>query len=286
MNLPEIFRRFPTHESCILHLEAVRWEGKPRCPYCKSDRCTPVLKEHRYHCNSCNTSFSVTVQTIFHNTKLDLQKWFLAVTLILNAKKGISARQLARDLEVHRNTAWYMGMRIRKAMLQQRDLLQGVVEMDECYVGGKPRKGSGGENKRGRGTKKQPVIGIVEREGKINAKPVKRPDSKTLASFVRENVDVGKCQVVTDEYRGYCKLSAFVPHETVNHQVWYVDGNLHTNSIESFWALLKRGIIGQYHKVSVKHLHKYINEFCYRHNHRKDKTVFDTTIQRAVGGIV
>ncbi|MEN6625794.1 MAG: IS1595 family transposase [Candidatus Sumerlaeia bacterium] len=286
MNLPEIFRRFPTHESCIKHLETVRWQGKPECPYCHSTNCTPVPQEMRHHCNNCNTSFRVTVQTIFHDTKLDLQKWFLAVALILNAKKGISSRQLARDLEVHRNTAWYMGMRIRKAMIQQRELLQGIAEMDECYIGGKPRKGSGGPHKRGRGTSKQPVIGIVERDGKVTAKPVKRTDSKTLSSFVRERVDVDRCKIITDEYRGYSKLFGFISHETIDHQVWYVDGDVHTNSIESFWALLKRGIIGQYHKVSVKHLHEYINEFCYRHNHRKDKTVFDNTILRAVGGEV
>ena len=221
--------------------------------------------------------------TIFHKTKLDLQKWFLAISLILNAKKGISSRQLARDLEVNKDTAWYMGMRIRRAMIEQSGLLQGIVEIDETYIGGKPRKGGGNNNKRGRGTSKTPVIAMVERGGKIKAKSVRNVKAKTLANLVRENVDVRAARVITDEFSGYVRLSAFVPHETVNHRKWYVDGDLHTNSVESFWALLKRGIVGQYHKVSVKHLPKYIDEFCYRHNHKKHTDLFSLTISRGLG---
>ena len=141
MNIVEIYRRFPTANDCIAHLERVRWQGKPICPYCKSDRTTPMKSEQRHHCNSCNTTFSVTVDTIFHHTHLDLQKWFLAISLVLNAKKGLSARQLARDIEVNRNTAWYMGMRIRNAMIEQSELMRGIVEMDECYIEGEPRQG-------------------------------------------------------------------------------------------------------------------------------------------------
>src|SRR5258706_9840225 len=116
MNIVEVYRKFPAESDCIAHLEDVRWHGTPICPYCKSDRTTPVPNEQRHHCNNCNTAFSVTVQTIFHHTHLPLQKWFLAISLILNAKKGIAARQLARDLEVNKNSAWYLAMRIRKAM--------------------------------------------------------------------------------------------------------------------------------------------------------------------------
>lgn len=153
MNIAQIYRIFPKEEDCLAHLEKVRWNGTPTCPYCQSTRSTPLPEEGRHHCNNCNTSFSVTVQTIFHRTKLPLQKWFLAISLILNAKKGISARQLARDLEVNKDTAWYMGMRIRKSMLADHKLLQGIVEVDETYIGGKPRKGGPG-GKRGRGTTK------------------------------------------------------------------------------------------------------------------------------------
>jgi len=147
MNIVGVYKRFPTEADCIAHLERVRWAGKPVCSYCKSARTTPMPREQRHHCNNCNTSFSVTVNTIFHHTHLPLQKWFLAISFILNAKKGIPARQLARDLDINRNTAWYLAMRLRKAMLEadQRDLLQGVVEMNDTYTGAKPRRGAGGE---------------------------------------------------------------------------------------------------------------------------------------------
>lgn len=284
MNIRTIYKKFPTEADCIAHLERVRWNGRPVCPYCKSTRTTPIASESRHHCNCCNTTFSVTVDTIFHHTHLDLQIWFLAISLVLNAKKGISARQLGRDLEVNKNTAWYMGMRIRNAMIEQGELLRGVCEMDETYIGGKPRKGTG-PHKRGRGTSKAPVVGIIERGGNVVARPVDKSklDSKSLAKFVRDNIDMADAVLITDEYSGYVRIRSLMRHEVINHQVCYVDGEIHTNSIESFWGLLKRGIIGQYHKVTLRHLHQYINEFCYRFNHRKNLALFDLTIARAVG---
>ncbi len=288
MNITQIYELFPAEADCLAHIEKARWKNTPTCPYCKSTRSTPAPKERRYHCNNCNTSYRVTVGTIFHQTHLPLQKWFLAISLILNAKKGISARQLARDLGVNKNTGWYLAMRIRKAMaeLGQREMLQGICEMDESYIGGKPRRGSGGPpRKRGRGTSKIPVVGIVERGGKIRAK-VFRPDklkAKNLSTLVRKSVDISNAVVITDEYTGYIGLSRFMKHKTVNHQIWYVDGEFHTNTIDSFWALLKRGIVGQYHKVSVRHLPRYIDEFCYRHNNRKHLDLFGLTIARGLG---
>jgi hypothetical protein len=243
-----------------------------------------MKSEQRHHCNSCNTTFSVTVDTIFHHTHLDLQKWFLAISLVLNAKKGISARQLARDIEVNRNTAWFMGMRIRNAMFEQPELMRGIVEMDECYIGGKPRKGTG-PHKRGRGTSKAPVVGMIERGGKIVARPVDKAklNSHSLAKFVRENVDVNDATLITDEFSGYVRIKTFMSHAIINHQVCYADGEIHTNSIEGFWGLLKRGIMGQYHKVSIRHLHQYVTEFCYRYNGRNNPFLFDLTLARAVG---
>jgi len=192
MNIVSVYEMFPTEEACIEHLEKVRWNAVPRCPYCKSTNATPSKREQRYHCNDCNTTFSVKVRTIFHHTHLPLQKWFLAISLILNAKKGIAARQLGRDLQVNKDTAWLMAMKIRKAMVEreQRELLTGLVEMDETYIGGKPRKGSG-PNKRGRGTKKTPVVGMVERNGSVKAKVIKnrKLDGKSLKFVVRQNVD-------------------------------------------------------------------------------------------------
>lgn len=211
MNIVAIYKKFPQESDCIAHLERVRWNGTPVCPYCKSTRTTPMPAESRHHCNGCNTTFSVTVDTIFHHTHLDLQKWFLGISLVLNAKKGISARQLARDLEVNKSTAWYMGMRIRNAMFEQPELMPGIVEMDECYIGGKPRKGTG-PHKRGRGTSKIPVVGMIERGGKIVAKPVDKSklNQKSLAKFVRETVDVNDAMLITDE------IQRVSPHQDVH----------------------------------------------------------------------
>lgn len=284
VNITKVYGLFPTEDDCLKYLESVRWKDKPTCPYCNSRNSTPLPKERRHHCNNCNTSYSVTVKTIFHKTKLPLQKWFLAVALVLNAKKGISSRQLSRDLEVNKDTAWYMAMRIRKAMTEQRELLQGIVEIDETYIGGKPRNRHP-ENKRGRGTSKIPVVGMVERGGNITATPVKNVNSKTLSSLVRRNVDTKDTVIISDEFSGYIRLKTFMPHLVINHKEWYVDGVKHTNTIESFWALLKRGIVGQYHKVSLRHLPKYIDEFCYRYNNRRGVDVFSKTIERALGVI-
>jgi transposase-like protein len=283
VNIIQIYAKFPTEEDCISHIENVRWHGKPICPYCASDRVS--ANEHRHHCNNCNTSFSVTVNTIFHHTHLPLQKWFLAISLVLNAKKGLSARQLARDLEVNKNTAWYMGMRIRNAMFEQGELLKGIVEMDETFIGGKPRKGNGKWAVRPRTTEKMPVVGMVERGGRIVAKPVDKAKlkHKSLAKLVRENIDCADAVLITDEYKGYIRLKTFMAHRTINHKFAYADGEIHTNTIEGFWGLLKRGIIGQYHKVTLRHLHQYVTEFCYRYNHRKNPSLFDLTITRALG---
>jgi len=287
MDITEIFELFPTQADCIAHLEKVRWQGKPRCVYCGSTNTIPT-KKNRHHCNSCNTKFSVTVGTIFHHTHLPCQKWLLAVALVLNAKKGISARQLARDLKVNKDTAWRIGMKIRDAMQEsaQRELLTGLVEMDEAYIGGKPRKGiSGDKSPRGRGTKKTPVVGMIERGGKVRAKVMKKEGLtiKKLTSLVRRNIDISNSTLITDEFSGYFGIKYIMPHKTVDHSVWYVDGDAHTNTIESFWAILKRGIVGQYHKVSLRYLPKYIDEFSYRFNHRHHDDLFGQTIHRALG---
>jgi len=290
MDIIRIFELFPTKKNSIKYLEQVRWQGKPCCPYCKSVNQTPLPKEHRYHCNNCNTSYSVTVGTIFHKTHLPIQKWFLAVSLILNAKKGISARQLGWHLKVHRNTAWRISMKIREAMMEQeqRRILSGLIEMDETYIGGKTRKKimQTPKSKRGQGTKKPAVVGIVERGGKIKAKVIRKTKDitfKKLSMLVRETVALDKSILITDEAKYYRNMRNLLPHATINHNVWYADGWIHTNSVESFWALLKRGIVGQFHKVSIRHLPKYLSEFSYRFNNKDTKDVFGLTIQKAIG---
>jgi transposase-like protein len=216
MNIIKVYKLFPTQDDCIAHLEKVRWNNKPICPYCKSTRITPMKREHRYHCNNCNTSFSVTVGTIFHKTKVDFQKWFVAISLVINANKGISARQLSRDIEVNKDTAWYMAMRIRRAMNEYGELLQGIVEVDETYIGGKAHKriidnpnSDGTANKKGRGTKKIPVVGLAQRGGNIHAKFLKGLNHKSLSRIIKEHVNIEKAKIFTDEFRGYCKMAGF-----------------------------------------------------------------------------
>lgn len=288
MNIIQVYKRFPTQKICLKHLELKRWNNKPFCPYCKSPSATPMPKENRYHCNSCNTSYSVTVATIFHKTKLDLQKWFLALSLILNAKKGISSRQLARDLGVNKNTAWYMQMRIRNAMVDQGDLFEGIIEADETYIGGKNKnkhknkKVQGGQ---GRNTRdKTPIFGILERGGKIKAIKVKDVTSRTLKSFIGENTTKGST-IITDDWKSYRGLNNKYQHLVVAHcKGEYVNGIIHTNTIEGFWSLLKRGITGQYHHVTKKHIDKYIDEFCYRYNNRSTLDLFEKTLKLALRG--
>lgn len=171
----------------------------------------------------------------------------------------------------------------------QRELLQGIVEMDETYIGGKPRKGNKRDDdkphKRGRGTDKTPVVGMKERDGKVVAKVVRKDqlNSKSLARLVREHVDTEKTTLMTDEYTGYVRISSFMEHKSVNHKVCYVNGEIHTNRIESFWSLVKSGIVGQYHKVSIRYLSRYLSEFSYRLNNREHPDVFKLTIEKGLG---
>jgi transposase-like protein len=286
MNIIQIYKQFPTEQHCIAHLENARWKGEPTCPYCKSKQVSSVEKENRYHCNTCNTSFSVTVGTIFHNTKLDLQKWFLAITLVLNAKKGISSRQLSRDIEVNKDTAWRMLMQIRKSMVHDGEMLQGIVEADETYIGGKnknrhnDKKTKGGQGRGG--DDKTPVFGVLERGGKVKAGKVKDVTAKTLKGMIKQFVAIGT-SLMTDEWRAYNGLSNAYNHSVVSHgSGQYVNGIAHTNTLEGFWSLLKRGIIGQYHYVTPKYLNRYIDEFCYRYNNRLTVNLFEQTILKSV----
>ncbi|MHB8853263.1 MAG: IS1595 family transposase [Ignavibacteriaceae bacterium] len=228
MNIIQIYKIFPTQQDCIKHLEIVRWNNKPTCPYCKSLKSTPYKDNKRHHCNNCKTSYSVTVGTIFHKTKIDLQKWFLAVSLVLNAKKGISSRQLSRDLEVNKNTGWFLLMRISKAMLQDAKLLSGIVEADETYIGGKNNNKHNSEKSsgtQGRSTKnKIVVVGIKERAGDVKAQVVKNISSKTIGSVLTANVVKGS-SVFTDEWNGYNEIGKSFNHESVDHSAnEYVNG--------------------------------------------------------------
>jgi transposase-like protein len=298
MTIIEIMQRWPDQETAIAHLERVRWQGHPVCAYCQSQKVCPHASKDkklpRWQCQSCHRAFSVTVGTIFHHTHLPLQTWFLALTIMLNAKKNVSNAQLARDLGLPYKTAWGLALRIRDAMLTdpgQQRLFQGIVEMDEVYIGGKPRKtnqrtgGNGKPRKRGRGTEKMPVVGIVERDGRAIAQVVNKDElsNQGMTTFLRRFVDTARSMVMTDEYQGYRGLNAIIDHYTINHSVAYVSGQTHTNTIDGFWALIKRAWYGQHHHYSRKWANHYIGETTYKYNNRKNDDMFSHLMRHMVG---
>ncbi len=287
MNLMTIFSLYPNQEACIEHLEAVRWRDEANCPHCGGLRVSRKTDTHRigrWNCYDCKSSFNVLSGTIFEKTKVELQRWFLAIGLIVNAKKSMSSYQLARDLELNQKTAWYIQQRIRTAMAaDQAPLLRGIVEADETYVGGKPRKGNkhGGDtpNRRGRGTKKMPVIGAVERGGKVVARMADDLSGKGLLRFIKDTVDANETLLITDEYRGYMGMRRHVRHAVINHSVSYADGETHTNTIEGFWSLLKRAWYGSHHHYTRHFSPLFIAESNWKYNHRKDEDGFGSFLR-------
>jgi len=296
MNVIQIFQSFQTQEQAVEYLEKVRWAGEPHCPYCGSvavgrhaggDRDTA-----RWQCRDCTRAFAVTVGTLFHGTHVPLRNWFLVLALMLNAKKSASAYQIARDLGMRRPTVWSMMHRVRTAMTADPDqerLLHGIVEADETYVGGKPRKGNHRDDdkpsKRGRGTKKVPVIGAVERGGRVAARVANPGDlsAKGIGNFLARFVDTAGTILITDEYKGYSRVSQSMLHAVICHAESYADGHVHTNTIESFWAIIKRAWYGSHHHYSRKYMPLYIAETCYKYNRRRTDTAFSDSVRMFVG---
>ena len=291
MNLFTIFSLYPDQEACIEHLEAVRWGDDPHCPHCGSTcvaRKTERYRIGRWNCRDCKSSFNVLSGTIFEKTKVELQKWFLAVGLVINAKKSLSSYQLARDLELNQKTAWYMQQRIRAAMAaDQAPMLQGIVEADETYVGGKPRKGNKRDDdkphKRGRGTKKTPVLGAVERGGQVAARVADDLSGKGIVRFLKQTVDPTGTLLITDEYKAYNAARANYRHAVINHSVAYADGETHTNTIEGFWALIKRAWYGSHHHYSRHWMPLFVAESSWKYNHRKDRDGFGSFLRGCFG---
>lgn len=280
----EILSRYNTEEKCIAHFERIRWPHGLECIRCGSKR---VMKfdatgktdklRHLYECVDCRYQYSVTTGTIFHDSHMTLTKWFLAIYLICSGKKGISAKELQRQLGVTYKTAWYMAHRIRSAMSEDSEFCQkfsGIVEADETYVGGK------GKGPRGRSTaSKVPVIGIRERtSGRVRMQAVENVSPSVLAGFIRDNVAAGST-LHTDEFSFYLWLdSSEFAHHSVNHSERYVDGDVHTNGCENVWSLFKRGIVGVFHKVSAKYLPLYLDEFSFRFNNRDSYNLMDKVL--------
>lgn len=281
----EVVSKFNTEARCILHLERIRWPRGLECPNCHKKRIMKFQTQGKtgkdrslYECIDCRYQYSVTVGTIFHDSHLPLVKWFLAIYMICSAKKGVSAKQLQRDLEIGSyKTAWYMAHRIRLAMHDDPQFCRkysGVVEIDETYIGGK-RSGP-----RGRAlSNKVPVVGMRERtSGKIRLKAIQDASKRTLADFIRKNVEPGS-EMHTDQFSSYLWLdSSEFAHKTVNHSKTYVDGDVHVNGVENVWSLFKRGIMGIFHKVSEKYLPLYLDEFSFRFNNRDAESMMDRVL--------
>jgi transposase-like protein len=282
VNLCSLIEQFGSEDKCRAYLEALRWTDGIACPRCQSRKISRIVKRNQYDCDACRYQFSVTAGTIFNDSHLPLWKWFICVYLLCESKKGMSANQLKRTLGVSYKTAWYLCHRVRAAMKEVNpEPLDGILEMDETYVGGRYR---GPEGRRFHAKNKEIVIGIKQRDGELRFFHAEDVKSGTLAKYIKENIS-GEAQVIcTDEltsYPGAVKQSglANLQHKTVNHHAGiYVDGDITTNGIESAFSLLKRGIIGSWHKVSAKHLEAYLDEMTFRFNNRANPYLFRDTL--------
>lgn len=272
-SLIDLVTTFTDEQTCIDHLTELRWNCNVVSPFDVTSK-VYVCKGNKYKCKNTGKYFNVKTATMFDNTKIKLQKWFVAIYLITSHKKGISSLQLSRDIKVTQKTAWFMMQRIRACFGIDNDneKLTGEVEADETYVGGKNKNRHASKkvkNSQGRSTKdKTAVVGLVQREGKLIAKKVIDVKEGTITEIVAQNVDLN-AKVYTDEFRGYNTVRRIYDHSDVKHGAnEYVNGRVHTNTIEGFWSLLKRGIVGIYHFTSEKHLQKYVDEFVFRYNSR------------------
>jgi transposase-like protein len=278
--LVKLIEQFGSDEKCRARLTELRWPDAVTCPRCNGSIISKISTREQFHCNGCDYHFSVTTGTIFHDTHLSLTKWFLAIYLMTESKKGISALQMKRTLGVAYKTAWYLCHRIRSAVRDANcELLRGIVEVDETWVGGKVQ-GMG----RGYRGNKAIAIGAVQRGGKIRLQVIENADKKTLHEFIAKNTAPDTEAIYTDELPAYNGVEdSDTRHETVNHSAEeWVHGDVHTNGIESVWSLLKRSIIGAYHKVSMKHLDAYLDELEHRFNNRSNEYIFRDTLTKLV----
>ncbi|MCY4471133.1 MAG: IS1595 family transposase [Thiotrichales bacterium] len=282
LNLVELIDRYNCDDKCRDTLELLRWPTGVCCTRCGDTDVNELEKHNRWHCRGCGYQFSVMSGTIMHDSHLPLRKWFLAIYLMVESRKGMSANQLKRTLGVNYRTAWYLCHRIREAMGNdplEGPTLVGVVEVDETLVGGKA-KGKG----RGYRGNKTLVAGALQRGGNVRLERV--PDVKrgTLHGFIHRNVKDEAEAIYTDELKSYLGIDdENTRHETVNHsqEVWVI-GDVHTNSIENVWSLFKRSIIGAFHKMSAKHMDRYLSELEWRFNNRNNPRIFMDTLRRIV----
>jgi transposase-like protein len=268
-NFVDFGKRFPDEKACREYLAQARWNGKPVCPHCKnSEKIYRINDGKLYKCAKCMKQFTVRIGSIFEDSALPLQKWFMAIYILTAHRKGISSCQLARDVEVTQKTAWHMLHRIRYAIKNKsfNKPLEGIIEIDETFVGGKSHGMGGGYMQ----PNKTAVFGMLQRQGEVRALPVSRVAGEILKPIIRQNISPD-ATIMSDEFTGYKTLkNEFKSHQVINHRKKeYARGEVSTNNIEAFWSLMKRGIFGTYHWTSKKHLYRYTDEFAYRYNSRK-----------------
>lgn len=280
MTLTELHRKYGTQKKCIAYLEKLRWGKKPVCVHCFSSNVKKRKDSIRWHCNKCSKDFSVLMGTIFEETRLQLPKFFEIIFLMNNAKMGMSASEIARNVGVKYHTAWYACHRIRCAMIDTELRLEGMIEFDEAYLGGKKRKSSRRKlpinqaniaqvtEKRGRGTSKVPVVGAVEKKGRVYVKIIEKLTGRNLLAMLKERVKTDESIVITDDFRSYKQFDKAVEHITIKHSEGYGKGIRTVNTIEGFWSILKNGIKGSYRAISKKYLPFYLAEFSYKYNNR------------------
>lgn len=285
LDLCSLIQDFSNEDKCRSYLERLRWPNGIICPECKSDKISRIADRHQFDCDSCRYQFSATAGTIFHDTHLPLWKWFLATYLLCESRKGMSANQISRMLKITYKTSWYLCHRIRHTMTQvAKPNLDGTVEVDETFVGGKKIGWGAYEGRQN----KEVVIGIRKRGGELRFFHAEDAKSGTLARYIKENISEDVDVVVTDEFVAYPFALrqagvAAEKHKTIKHKKHvYVEGTIHTNTVESAFSLLKRGIIGTWHRVSAKHLPAYLDEMCFRFNNRKNDFLFRDTMLKLI----
>jgi len=286
VTLVDVINLFDIDDKCRELLVRLRWPNGVECPRCNMPAVELETAKQLFYCKGCDYQFSVTSGTVFNDSHLALQKWFLATLLLCEAKKGMSAMQLKRTLGVSYKTAWYLNHRIRFAMTEVHKMLDGTIEVDETYIGGK-KKGIGTGNYRDH---KETVIGIIQRGGELKFVHVGNADSKTIREVLQEHVSEDVDVIVTDEsvlYNQGLPVTQRSKRQTVNHKaeeyVRYENGFMvTTNTVESAFSLFKRGIVGSWHRVSPKHLAAYLNEMTFRFNRRKSHTLFLDTLRHMV----
>lgn len=273
-SLPELLDYFKEESTCKEFLASMRWSDKPACPHCGCEGAYVLEGGKRYKCkNGCGKKFSVTVGTVFENTKIPLRVWFAAIYLATSHKKGISSVQLAKDVGVTQKTAWFVLHRIREMFkIKAPQMLSGTVQVDETFVGGKNKNRHADKKvkySQGRSYKdKTPVFGMIS-NGQAMTQVVPNTQGKTLRPIIMSRVKKGST-LITDDWLAYNGLSVHYNHKIVDHskKQYQTDDGYNTNSIEGFWSIFKRGIIGIYHYTSSKHLQRYADEFTYRYNTR------------------